>query len=56
MSEKNKKVGRKKMFYSRVLIGLDRENFDWLVACSLRTGLSYSEILERTITRFRFGI
>lgn len=47
---------RMKVFHKRVLIGLDRENFDWLVDCSLRTGLSYSEIIERTVQRFRFGI
>lgn len=47
---------RKKEFYKRVLIGLDRENFDWLVDCSFRTGLSYSEIIERAFNRFRFGI
>lgn len=47
---------RKKIYYKRVIIAFDREMFEWLKHTSSVSNLSYSEIIERALSRCRFGI
>lgn len=47
---------RKKLYYKRVIIAFDREMFEWLKHVSSSSKLSYSEVIERALSRVRFGI